>query len=689
MRVLSKALVSMLSFAAFSSLAPAQALNNDLSLDAILDLKVETATKTAQKITEAPAIISVITAEDIAFWGYVSVGEALETVPGLYNVYDGLAPNYGVRGINGGLRASSRILKVMIDSQPVSFRSDTTALLGPELIPIHMVDHIEVVRGPASALYGANAFLGVVNVITKKGKNRNKTFEGHANAGFSKGRKGQGVELIGSAGRESWESSVGVSLQNYDRSGLKVPESSPAKARLTEQESENDRSKPGSLLARYQSRLNDNLKLELLANYNKLDAYAEFLDFGTLSHENHVVIENQFVLMNLGYDVSDHFSMNLSLAASQGQPSADEKLSSGSLDSYPRRDIGYQGRDLTFEMRYTLSEKNSIVAGLDIIQDEHQLPTIYTVSTASSEETASSGVQGKKKFINKGYYLQYTGYPLEGQVDGLGVTLNIRTDHHSVYEDKLAWRLGLVKNLFSSSHLKLLLGTSYKAPAAGQLYAQPLYSGEIIGNDELKPESASTIEAEFGHPLFSNVMATASIFRTEVKDKVELIPRGTNQRPENVGKQIATGAELEIKALLEHQQITGNLSYQNSIDRSEEPFLGAVEAPTTMYPAIVTNVAWMLRIPGSIQPGLKLKHVTERRASKSNILENKLRPYSLEPYTLAGAVIHMPLKVGGFDQSFNLRIDNLLNQQYSEPGFSGIDIPGRSREIILNYSASL
>nr|MDQ3234986.1 hypothetical protein [Pseudobdellovibrionaceae bacterium] len=90
MRALTKVSAVLLTFGSLPGLMAQEAPGNDLSLDAILDLKVETATKSAQKITEAPAIISVVTAEDIMFWGYRSVGEALETVPGLYNVYDGL-----------------------------------------------------------------------------------------------------------------------------------------------------------------------------------------------------------------------------------------------------------------------------------------------------------------------------------------------------------------------------------------------------------------------------------------------------------------------------------------------------------------------------------------------------------------------------------------------------------------------
>ncbi|MDQ3235280.1 MAG: hypothetical protein M3Q07_26010 [Pseudobdellovibrionaceae bacterium] len=81
--------------------------------------------------------------------------------------------------------------------------------------------------------------------------------------------------------------------------------------------------------------------------------------------------------------------------------------------------------------------------------------------------------------------------------------------------------------------------------------------------------------------------------------------------------------------------------------------------------------------------------MTERRATRNNILENRVEPYELESYALVGASVFMPFKLGSFDQSVNLRIDNLLDKEYADPGFGGVDIPGRRRSLILNYSATL
>lgn len=96
----------------------------EMDLQTLMQVKVVTASQQAQEGDEAPATVSVITHYDIQNFHYRSVAEALSQVPGIYCIHDYLSDNCGVRGINGGLRAYSKNLKVMINSQPVSFRSD-------------------------------------------------------------------------------------------------------------------------------------------------------------------------------------------------------------------------------------------------------------------------------------------------------------------------------------------------------------------------------------------------------------------------------------------------------------------------------------------------------------------------------------------------------------------------------------
>src|SRR5262249_41941579 len=97
---------------------------------------VWTASKSAQKNSEAPAIITTVTREQIAVWGYRSVAEVLSHLLGFYVVDDHISPNLAVRGISGGLYADSSIVKVLIDGHSVAFHSTGGNWLGPELVPL-------------------------------------------------------------------------------------------------------------------------------------------------------------------------------------------------------------------------------------------------------------------------------------------------------------------------------------------------------------------------------------------------------------------------------------------------------------------------------------------------------------------------------------------------------------------------
>src|SRR6187402_2737672 len=139
---------------------------SDLDLVKLLNVEVSTASKTSESVEDAAAVITVVTREDIQRWGYQSVAEVLSHTVGFYLIDDHILPNASVRGVSGGLGAESGVIKVMIDGRSVAYRSTSGNWLGVELVPLQSVEQIEIIRGPASALYGADAFLGVVNIIT-------------------------------------------------------------------------------------------------------------------------------------------------------------------------------------------------------------------------------------------------------------------------------------------------------------------------------------------------------------------------------------------------------------------------------------------------------------------------------------------------------------------------------------------
>ncbi len=131
--------------------------------------EVVTATRSKISVRDAPATIYVVTSKQIRERGYRTLFEALKDLPGFnavhaYGVWPHLIQQRGLTTF------SNQKTLVYIDGIPVNILSENSALGGTIEYPLFNVDRIEVVAGPASALYGANAFNGIINVITKDGK---------------------------------------------------------------------------------------------------------------------------------------------------------------------------------------------------------------------------------------------------------------------------------------------------------------------------------------------------------------------------------------------------------------------------------------------------------------------------------------------------------------------------------------
>jgi len=172
-------------FLAFSYLAKAQEDTTgvskllNLSLEELMNINVITASGFMQTVSEAPSTITVITARQIAERGYEQLEDALRDVPGIDMIHiNGYAPTlFYFRGMYG---AENLRALLMIDGIAENNILGSNDLAGPAY-SLHNIERIEIIWGPVSALYGANAFGGVINMITKKGQDINGI---HAEQGF-------------------------------------------------------------------------------------------------------------------------------------------------------------------------------------------------------------------------------------------------------------------------------------------------------------------------------------------------------------------------------------------------------------------------------------------------------------------------------------------------------------------------
>ena len=144
-----------------------------LSLEDLTKVQIETvygASKFGQKVTEAPSSITIITADEIAKYGYRTIADVLKSVPGFYISYDRQDAFIGVRGMLRPGDYNSFVL-ILVDGHRVNENIyDGTYIDGEFVLDLDLIDRVEIIRGPGSSLYGTNAFFGVINIITKRGK---------------------------------------------------------------------------------------------------------------------------------------------------------------------------------------------------------------------------------------------------------------------------------------------------------------------------------------------------------------------------------------------------------------------------------------------------------------------------------------------------------------------------------------
>ena len=157
---------------AVSSSARAQSALPDLSIEELMKLdagRVFGASERLQPVTEAPASVSFITAEEIALYGYRTLADVLRSVRGMYVTDDRNFSYLGTRGFGKPGDYNSRIL-LLINGHRVNDNVFGQAEIGAEFgLDPATFQRVEVIRGPASSLYGDSAFFAVVNVITKSG----------------------------------------------------------------------------------------------------------------------------------------------------------------------------------------------------------------------------------------------------------------------------------------------------------------------------------------------------------------------------------------------------------------------------------------------------------------------------------------------------------------------------------------
>lgn len=515
----------------------------EMSLEELMEVRIEkvfSASKYEQKVTRAPASVTIVSADEIAAFGHRTLADVLRSVRGLYVSND---DNYSYLGARGFLRPGDYNMRtlVLIDGHRMNDNVYDGAYYGRETIATAAIERVEVIRGPSSSIYGNSAFFGVINIVTKSGRD----LQG-VEVGTEAGRDGT-VDARVSYGR-SFKSGLDVYLsanwyRTDGRARIYYPEFDPAR-------STDPRATAGGVARN--SDAEDALQLFGKATYgnltlsglytrrNKTVPTASFLTafgLGTERTSDHRGYADLQYHRELGPDTSLRGRVFYDSYSYHGDYPYDWAAPGSPPDIVFNRDFTLgEWAGSEWQLTTKLGRRHTLVTGVEYRENLHQQqinyddtqPAAYTVNEDRTNRTFGAYVQDEftlapKVLLNSG--LRFDSYP-----GSFGHTFNPR--------------FGLIYNPAPDTTVKLLHGRAFRAPNAYErfYYAYRMPHG-------LQPERVHTSEVALDRYFGRHYRAAVSVYRYHVSDLIEQRADAAGDLFFSNGSSVhAEGGELEVEA---------------------------------------------------------------------------------------------------------------------------------------------
>ena len=506
-----------------------EVLHTLLSLDLaeLLETEITVASKSAETVAEAPSTVTVFSRREIQNMGVTTLGDLLDFVPGFQSfrlALNGDSQGFQVRG-NPMLPAFTRDVLVLQDGRRLNGSHSGGAVLYNAYLTLDNVKQVEIIRGPGSALYGSNAFLGVINIVTLDDHNAvgvrlgshamkeamlhfSQPLDNWQASGFLRAYADEGdhyeqlSDRFGHQGsaedhRRSADANVKLSKGDFSLSLRHIhrhTEDFLDSEYLGNNGINNSENEQTSLAFQYQHKVNDDLNVSFNGGYTRSQLYF-------LSHTG----EFQKTRPEL-------FGLFLENEALNFDIDIDWQSS-----TYNRWQAGF-----TYE-----NTGNTDNALIDADEDGYLR---YMRGADGFTENRDRDIFG--------LYLQHQR-PLHEHLD---LVAGLRYDHYSDFGNTLNPRGALIYTTPWADHIKLLYGQAFRAPNLADL---TLKVDNSEGNPNLKPEKVETIELAYVHTADYG-QGIVTLFRNHVTDVIAIQPDANgNFFAQNEGELNRHGVELE------------------------------------------------------------------------------------------------------------------------------------------------
>jgi outer membrane receptor for ferrienterochelin and colicins len=661
-------LLSVVSFfqthSALAQNKPATPSLLDMSVEDLMLIDIDSvygASGFKQKVTEAPASVTVITSEEIQRYGYRTLADILRNVQGFYVSYD---RNYSYLGVRGfGLPGQyNNSIALLIDGHRLNDNIYDGALIGTEFpIDVDLIDRVEVIRGPNSSLYVASAFLAVVNIITKQGRDLPSvtvtaeaggegTYEGHLSYGHT---FTNGLEILLS----------GTFYDSHGQDQLFFPEF------------DNPATNNGIAV-----NADDDEFHQLFANITwghwalrgvlgSRDKGIPTATFGTVFDVTGTRTTDQRDFLDLQYDRTLGHGWSFTSRAyfdlfdNDGNYIYDYSATGG-----PSRVLNknfahgkWWGEEVTFSKQ--LFWKQRLSAGGEYQDDFQQDQGNYDVQPFVQYFADSRASNIESVYAQDEIHLR----------KNLVLNLGLRYDHYSIFGGTTNPRAALIYTPWEKTTFKLLYGQSFRAPNLFELFYN---APGNEANPALQPETLKSTELVWEQYFGNHLRLTASGFYYPIHSLIseQVDPLTGDAVFRNAGSLNLRGVDFELG-----RKLPGGLETAISYSFQEATDLVTGTTPTNSPKHLAQASLSVPLIPQKLYASMDLQYVSRR----ITLMGQSAGAYAVPNFTLFSRNF-----ARGWEVSASLY--NAFNYKYSDPAGNGlvedaIVQDGRSFRIKVGY----
>ncbi len=496
----------------------------DLSLEDLLNVKVLTVSKSAERQVDAPGVVSVVTRDELQRFGGNTLYDILLRVPSLSPVGIYMTDRAALAARGDQVGGSTAHILLLIDGRPVREAIEggiKSAIL--KAFPAEVIDRIEVIRGPGSVLYGSNAFSAVINVITVRADRTGAAVSGLAGTRgtvggsgvfTAAGESGLGLVLAGRLQqRDDWETTM------LDGVEIAVPDDARgAYGRVT--------------FKGFRGMFSIDRWEHFYAAPHRHGSYPH--PYGTAKWEK------RFADLGYSHALGDKITLDFNTTYSQ---------SLFEVDYFPN--TSRDSRDVTLELtgRYSPADKLNLLAGaLYNHVDGVERPTGGGTPTTDASKNMTAG------------YLQGDWRPNDTVKLIAGVQANRPEDIDADWNP----RVGVVVRLQDRLTIKALYAEAFRAPSLNEYFID---FRTLQGNPDLRPEKVRTLDLGVNY-LGDKVQVGLNGFYSRQRDIIVQAGAAAEQRRyENIGEVSFSGVELDSKVYVSRDVFASlSLLYQANED---------------------------------------------------------------------------------------------------------------------------